>query len=194
MKHALISVTVLLASLAAAQDRRTIVDMLNLTPSQIVRLEELYDYVHGVRYEQERRKAVDAEKHVRRAFGAAQTEAKRLLSPGQTYLLEQRAEELRVAHEAKHRLLILATFEEFMAMPVDVVAATRWLQARDAYRRDRRYRHYGFGFCGHWHWCDPTRPRCGGAFPTPGTGTRGGVGPGSTGSRGGSPAKGFGKR
>jgi len=164
----------LIAAAAAAtlasplgQAQKTVADQLSLSGSQLVQLEQLYDYVHAVRFQEEGKKHPDlaqSTRSIRSAFDTAQREAKNLLSPGQVYLLENRLDAVRSAPQVQHRLPLVGSFEEFMNAPVDVEAAKRWLDARDQYRREQRNRSLfalGFGFCGHHHWCKPSRPRCG---------------------------------
>ena len=75
------------------QSQKAVADLLNLSGSQLVELEQLHDYVHAVRYQQESKKdrdLVQSARRIRAAFDAAQGEAKSMLRPGQVYLLENR--------------------------------------------------------------------------------------------------------
>jgi hypothetical protein len=176
---------------SAGQEQKSVATLLNLSGSQLVQLEQLYDYLHAIRYQEEQKANRDlaaSERRVRAAFVSAQREAKSLLSPGQFYLLENRLEDVRLAPQAQHRLVLVDTFEEFMAMPLDIEAARRWLDAQVHYRRDRTWLGFGLGFCGHHHWCHPKRPRCGNPDITGINGSRRTSIPGpsgNTGSRGG---------
>ena len=194
MRRIVVGLVAALAAASFAQSQKTVATLLNLSGSQLVQLEQLYDYVHAVRYLEEGKKEralADSTRHVRAAFVSAQREAKSLLSPGQVYLLENRIEDVRRATQVQHHLLLAGSFEEFMAAPIDSDAAQRWLDAREQYRRDLRTRHvfaFGFGFCGHHHWCNPNRPRCGNGDIVGTNGSRRTSAPrttGSTGSRGG---------
>lgn len=175
------------------QDRqRSVADLLSLSGSQLVQLEQLYEYIHAVRYQEEGKKdreLTTSNRRIRIAFETAQREAKSLLSPGQVYLLENRLDDVRLATQVQHRLVLVGTFDEFMESPVDVEAAQRWLAAREVTRREQRTRmFFGFGYCGRHHWCDPKRPRCGNGEIFGNTNSRRPSPPrttGSTGSRGG---------
>ena len=159
MRSFVIGLVAVLAAASLAQAQRSVASLLNLSGSQLVQLEQLYDYVHAVRFQEESKK--DGLRDIHSAFDTAQREAKGLLSPGQVYLLENRIDEVRTAPQVQQRLPLVGTFEEFMAKPVDVNAAKRWLDAREQYRREKTRFAFGFGFCGHHHWCNPKKPRCG---------------------------------
>lgn len=194
MRSIFIGLVTILVAATFAQDQKSIASLLNLSGSQLVQLEQLYDYVHAVRYQEEMKKDRDLTQsthHIRAAFDSAQREAKTLLSPGQVYLLENRLNAVKTAPWPQHRLPLVGSLEEFMEAPVDIDAAQRWLAARDLARREQRTRSFfGFGYCGRHHWCSPNRPRCGnGGTVAPPNGSRRLTPPrstGSTGSRGGS--------
>jgi len=194
MRTTVIGLIALLAAASLPQGQKTVTDLLNLSGSQLVQLEQLYDYVHAVRYQEEAKKGrdlVQSTRHIQAAFDSAQRGAKALLSPGQVYLLENRFDAVKAAPQPQHSLPLVGTFEGFMAAPVDIQAAQRWLAARDLARRDQRTRTYfGFGYCGLHHWCGPNRPRCGNGDIVginPGRRSSAPTSPGSTGSRGGKP-------
>ena len=185
-----IGLALICSSLSPAQEpvQKSVVQLLNLNGRQIVQIEQLYDYVNGIRYLEELpTKPVERSiERIRGAFESAQQEAKSLLSPGQKFLLERRAGEAKSAPELRHRLILVGTYEEFMAMPVDVEAAKRWLRARDDYeRRLRRGLWFGYGLCGHHHWHGAGKPYCGNEFIGGGSPTRRGSAPGMPASRGG---------
>lgn len=165
MRSIVIGLVAVLAAASFAQSQKSVANLLNMSGSQLVQLEQLYDYFHAVRYQEEAKKDRDlaqSTRHIQAAFDSAQREAKTLLSPGQVYLLENRFDAVKAAPQPQHSIPLVGTFEEFMAAPLDIEAAQRWLAARDLARREQRTRTYvGFGYCGLHHWCSPKRPRCG---------------------------------
>lgn len=162
------------ASQASALADRSVADVLNLSGTQLVQLDQLYDYVNGVREDEERKLAKrpnpsqkdrdNADKNVRKAFDTAQREAKKTLSAGQVYLLGRFPEEIGRGKDATYRLLFAGTLEEFLAQPVDARAAQRWRDAKDGYAKGYQLSPYannpnwrpglslGFGLGHHHHW------------------------------------------
>jgi len=154
--------------------QRTSAALLNLSGQQLVQLDQLWDFVNAKREKQEKKLASkhprpsprdldNAEREIRKAFDTVQREAKRLLSAGQVYLLEQRSAELRSAPEISYRVLYQMGFAEFLTTPIDYDAARRWRDSKDAFgkrpksspnRLNPYWRSglgFGFGFGHHHH-------------------------------------------
>jgi hypothetical protein len=155
-------------------NQRTVEDLLSLSGSQLVSLDELWDYLSAKREDQEKRLAKkrpqpsrkdldSAEKEVRRAFDTAKLEAKRILLAGQVYLLEQRANEVRTAPESKYKTLYTMELAEFVSKPIDFESARRWREAKNTFGKRPLASLYGsdpwrssgfsmgFGFGHHHH-------------------------------------------
>lgn len=154
---------------------RSVVDLLSFSGNQLVQLDQLWDFVSAKREDHEKRLAKkkpepsqkdleNADKEIRKAFDTAKLEAKRLLQAGQVYLLEQRADEIRVAPDSKYKALYTMEFAEFMSKPTDIESARRWREARDTFGKQSASANYsnsfrrsgfgigfGFGFGHHGH-------------------------------------------
>lgn len=141
----------------STSQNRSVVDWLSFSGNQLVQLDQLWDFVSAKREDQEKRLAKkkpqpsqkdleNADKVVRKAFDTAKLEAKRLLQAGQVYLLEQRADEIRVAPESKYKALYTMEFAEFMSKPTDIESARRWREARDAFGKRSASSSYGSSF------------------------------------------------
>ncbi|MBA3726356.1 MAG: hypothetical protein H0W86_07855 [Armatimonadetes bacterium] len=150
--------------------QRTAAALLDLSGQQLVQLDQLWDFVNAKREKQEMKHAKsprtsprdmnNSEREIRKAFDTVQREAKRLLSAGQVYLLEQRSAELRSAPETSYRALYQMGFAEYSTTPIDYDAARRWRDSDDAFGKRpkssppplNRYWGSGLGFgFGHHH-------------------------------------------
>ncbi len=170
---ALVLTTPLLAAVLSAQQTshpKSSVQLLMLTDEQATRLDQLWDYVSGVRFDEEAKLAKKGEKardedrqatlkRISKALDNAQKEAAKLLRDYQKELAQVRRDELRLAPDNGAKQLLGWTLSEFMAAPVDESAARRWRAAREAQARLSqaspyyRYRSWGYGFGGHgWHY------------------------------------------
>ncbi len=141
-------------------------DLLMLTDDQLTKLEQLWEYVSGVRWDEEQKlarkgpKASDRESartKIIESFAKAQKEAAKLLRPTQGPILESRREQLRFVPEYGAKQLLTWSVEDFLASPTDQEAARRWRSSKDAFAKNQRNSWYrsgswGFGFRHNdWH-------------------------------------------
>lgn len=169
-----LAATLLLATMvdaAMAQQfpgRASPVGLLMLTDEQAIKLEQLWDYVSGVRFDEEQKlgrkgdgvsekNRLESRSRIAAALARAHREADKLLRPAQREILDIQREKLRTVGDAGVRLLLMSA-EEFLEMPLDEAAARRWRFARDSYTRQSAapniygLRGFGLSFGHGWHY------------------------------------------